>query len=503
MGRAEAFAAIQTSQARFSEHVLGMPLYNYQQRWAQHVVDVARSRQPFTTIVEMSRQSGKNETSAHIEVQLLATHGRKGGAIVKCAPTWKPQIVNSKLRFDARSKKALERLPFLEFRPSQGYIYRCHEAQIQFLSAQLGASVVGATASLLLEVDEAQDVSKEKYDKDFAPMRASTGAPVAFYGTTWTDDTLLEREKRAVQDGRVPGLIFRVLPEEIALENEAYGAFVDAEVRRLGREHPLIKTQYFLEPMPGVGRMLSQQALRLMVGSHKRQDKRTDERQIVAGLDFAGADEDAGNLEALISGSSRDSVALTIGSVDMMQIAEGIHEPMVKVLDRYEWVNQEPTSLHSALYDILNNRWKVDRVHCDATGVGATPTAFLAKAMNRPSRERVVAITFDSNWNAHSDLAFQFLAMCNGARYREFAPGFDPLEAAAHEYPDAKDPFRHAWWQLGHAKLEARPSRRVRAFVPDSEGHDDLLVSAMLMADAAYKIGKVRTMESKQVDFYT
>ncbi len=106
MGRVDAFSNLQRNQALFSEQVIGMPLYRYQQRWAQHVIDVANNRMPDTTVVEMSRQSGKNETSAHIEVCLLASHGRKGGMLVKCAPTWKPQIVNSKLRFDSRSQKA-------------------------------------------------------------------------------------------------------------------------------------------------------------------------------------------------------------------------------------------------------------------------------------------------------------------------------------------------------------------------------------------------------------
>jgi hypothetical protein len=34
--------------------------------------------------------------------------------------------------------------------------------------------VVGNTAHLLLEVDEAQDVGKDKYTKEFKPMGATT-----------------------------------------------------------------------------------------------------------------------------------------------------------------------------------------------------------------------------------------------------------------------------------------------------------------------------------------
>ena len=181
-----------------------------------------------------------------------------------------------------------------------------------------------------MEIDEAQDVEKAKFNKDFSPMRASTGVPVIAYGTTWTDDTLLEGFKRDVLEGRVKGRCFRVLPEVVAESNRAYGDFVDGEVRRMGRDHPLIKTQYFLEPLPQSGRMFKAQSLRMMASDHARSERRSGESQIVAGLDFAGADESAGELSSLMAPglSSRDSVALTIGSVTWVRIAAGIVEPV-------------------------------------------------------------------------------------------------------------------------------------------------------------------------------
>ncbi len=41
-----------------------------------------------------------------------------------------------------------------------------------FYSASPESNVVGATADLLLEIDEAQDVAREKFDRDFRPMSA-------------------------------------------------------------------------------------------------------------------------------------------------------------------------------------------------------------------------------------------------------------------------------------------------------------------------------------------
>ena len=48
-----------------------------------------------------------------------------------------------------------------------GYIIRLGNARAVFLSADESANVVGHTAHILLEIDESQDVSKEKYTKEF------------------------------------------------------------------------------------------------------------------------------------------------------------------------------------------------------------------------------------------------------------------------------------------------------------------------------------------------
>lgn len=496
----------------FSRDVVGLPLYAYELEWANYIVDVVNDQRTEVVVVEMPRQSGKNETSAQVEGAILAKLARRGGNIVKCAPTWKPQIVNSKERFEARAAMIRQRLPFLDFKPSQGYKVKCGMAGISFLSADPNASVVGDTASLLLEVDEAQDIVQDKFNKDFAPMRASTGAPLVLYGTTWTDDTLLEQFKRAVLEGRTAGKVFRVLPETVGEANPRYWDFVESEIARLGsRDHPFIRTQYFLEPLATAGRMLKREHLELMIGGHARQTQRGNEAQIVAGLDFAGADE-AATLVSLGGQSARDSVALTVGAVDWQSIvfgpaADGGQRndlvPSVRILARYEWVNVNPVTLHSALYELLANKWKVDRVHCDATGIGATSTAFLAAALNKNGRERVGSRTFDGGWATHTELAFQYLATVLGGRLQDYrASDFDPVAVAGAESVDAADVDRHGWWQRGHAKLQGKPGQKVRAYVPSNEGHDDLLVAEMLLVDAAYQVGRPRRATQGQVNFY-
>jgi len=486
MNRLDAFKAYQSDIGLFSRDIIRTPLHPYQAEWAQYVLDVVANKRNETIVVEMPRQSGKNEASSQLQVATLARMGGKGGDWVKIAPTFKPQIVNSKARFELRAKQAEQRLPFLKFKPSMGYIYKCGKAAISFLSADPNASVVGATASLALEVDEAQDVDKAKLAKDFNPMRASTAAPVIAYGTTWTDNTVLEDLKRDVLEGRARGRYFRVTPENVAESNPAYGEFVDSEVKRMGRAHPFVKTQYFLEPLPSAGRLLNRQQLELMVGQHKRKERRENETLIVAGLDFAGADEDAGELISLASESKRDSVGLSIGAAEWIQVAEGLLVPHIRCLARYEWVNVNPLSLHTVLYRIIWDEWRCDRIHCDATGIGETGTAMLAVAINKPNRERVHAIKFDSAWNTHTRLAFNILAAINGGRFLDYKPdGFDPIAVAGQEAPDAHDPHRHVWWQRGHIKLDGKPEKKVKTYVATTEGHDDLWRSDELMVDAA------------------
>ncbi|MFZ1752730.1 MAG: hypothetical protein WBO46_15015 [Caldilineaceae bacterium] len=503
--RQEAYAKYQRESRLFSRDVVGVPLYPYQTHWADYVVAMAAEGRNETVVVKMPRQSGKNETSAQIEAMLLSRMAGRGGQMVKCAPTWKPQIIASMLRLEQRTGQMQINRPGLKlvFRKRYGYMVTCGKAALSFLSAAPTANVVSHTASLLMEVDEAQDVDSAKFQKDFSPMRASTGAPIVAYGTSWTDDTLLMEFEKDIREGRTSGRVFRVLPDEVADANPAYGDFVDSEVRRKGRQHPLVKTQYFLEELESGGRALSPQTLHLMAGGHAPRQRRSNESQVVAGLDFAGSDENAGDIAALLAGSSRDSVALTIGELHWTVIADGVYEPVVRILTRYEWVNVHPASLHGALYRILWQEWRVDRCHCDETGIGETNTRLLQQAINRPGRERVVGVKADGAWNADTRMAGRYMAMVLGARLMDYQSATaEPIRDAGQELPDDSDPDCHAWWQRGHARIEAKAGQRFRLAVPESEGHDDLLKSELLLVDAAYDAGQPRVMKSGTVKIY-
>jgi hypothetical protein len=181
----------------FAQHAGQLKLRSYQQCVARAVIDSVVKRRGLTIVVMFPRQSGKNELQAQIEAYLLMLYSEDGGELVKVSPTWKPQAQNAMRRLERTLEKNL--LTRGRWEKSSGYLYRIGRAQMAFFSGAPEANIVGATASLLLEVDEAQDVSLEKYDRAIAPMAASTNATRVLWGTAWTGDTLLAREIKAAR----------------------------------------------------------------------------------------------------------------------------------------------------------------------------------------------------------------------------------------------------------------------------------------------------------------
>jgi len=165
----------------------------YQREVALAVWDSVFSRKGLTFSVEIARQGGKNELSAQLELLLLTLYMAEPQNLVKCSPTFKPQTVISMTRLkDRLNDAAFDGIWVAEL----GYIIRLGNARAIFLSADESANVVGHTAHILLEIDESQDVSQEKYAKEFKPMGAANNVTTVHYGTTWDDTTLLEEIKQ-------------------------------------------------------------------------------------------------------------------------------------------------------------------------------------------------------------------------------------------------------------------------------------------------------------------
>jgi hypothetical protein len=95
-----------TAPERFAAEWLRRPLRAYQRPIAQAIVDSALHARGLTLAVMMPRQSGKNETAAHVEALLLNACRRVGGCLVKAAPTFQPQALISLQRLEALLRRA-------------------------------------------------------------------------------------------------------------------------------------------------------------------------------------------------------------------------------------------------------------------------------------------------------------------------------------------------------------------------------------------------------------
>jgi len=300
----------------------------YQREVALAILDSVFGGKGFTFSVEIARQGGKNELSAQLELLLLTLYMAEPQNLVKCSPTFKPQTVISMMRLKDRLNDA----GFNGIWANElGYIVRLGNARAIFLSADEAANVVGNTAHILLEIDESQDVSKDKYTKEFKPMGATTNATTVHYGTTWDDSTLLEEIKQTnLELERRDGIKrhFRYDWQEVAKHNPDYLAYVEAERERLGENHPLFLTQYRLLPIHSGGGYLSPQQRAQLSGEHKRRRQPQPGKVYIAGIDLAGEAEDGEGARLRALKPRQDSTVITIGELDFSSCNEVIKQPL-------------------------------------------------------------------------------------------------------------------------------------------------------------------------------
>ena len=172
---------------------ISQKLRPYQVEIGRSVLDSILQKRGLEFSVVIARQGGKNELSAQLEVLLLTLFMRTGGNAIKASPTFKPQTINSIQRLKERLNDAGYSGIWVS---EMSYMVRLYKARQMFFSADSSSHVVGATAHTLLEMDESQDISKEKYNKEFKPMGAATNVTTVHYGTAWDDLTLLEETKQ-------------------------------------------------------------------------------------------------------------------------------------------------------------------------------------------------------------------------------------------------------------------------------------------------------------------
>jgi hypothetical protein len=471
----------------FSATVVGVPLREYQLEVARAVLGSIQRGDGTTFTVLMPRQAGKNELSAHLEAFLLIRKSRTGGLLVKCAPTFAPQLRTSMVRLE---RVLANPLTERQVSRSDGHQIGIGRARISFLSAEPTANVVGATANVLLECDEAQDVDPDKWDRDFRPMGATANVTSVLYGTPWSDDSLLARQIAANLEFESRDGIrrhFQVDWERVAAANPLYRRHVEAEIARLGAHHPIVRTQYLLRSVDAAGRFLDASQVALMLGDHPPATAPralSSMGRFVAGIDVAGEDEEDPASGDQRVNPRRDSTVMTIAWAEDARVDERVVEPTFRVVCHYVWRGTRHRELYPRVLELVRSVWHCDRVVVDATGVGGGLAAFLAAALG----PRVV-MPFVYTAASKSALAYDFLAAVNGGRFKLYAEGTDD---------GANDTRRELLRQASAARYSTRANQAMAFFVPESVGHDDLLNAAALVVQAR-RVGAVREGVGRRV----
>ncbi len=460
----------------FARHILGKPLYPYQEQVGDAIIDSVLYGLGNSYTVMMSRQSGKNQLSAVLESYLL--FAMEQGTIIKAAPTFKPQVVTSRLRLlsmldndftRGRIWKSFGYMIGLAPDASPELLRNQVGPRIMFFSAGPESSIVGATASLLLEIDEAQDVAIDKYDRDLRPMASTTNATTVLYGTAWSDDTLLavERAKNLEYEERT-GIKrhFEYDWRTLAAINPKYKKFVESEIARLGEEHITIRTQYRLLPISGAGFLLSDLQRHLLRGSHAWESEPDGDYVYIAALDAGGEERPKPGGETRPSGK-RDSTVMTIGRVSYNEL----DLPKIDIVHQQHWVGMRWADQYAATAALMQH-WNIRKLVVDATGLGEALASLL---IDRFTEERVTAFKFSRP--SKSKLTYQFLSMVNSARLKLYSQ---------EEAPPAI--FEECWKQMRLARYRVPGEGLLSMYVDELEGHDDFLISVALCTEAVKEL---------------
>ncbi len=459
----------------------------YQQLVGRAVIASVRGGHGRSFSVMVSRQGGKNELSAQLELRLLLGHIGEAVESVKCAPTLRPQgLVSLRRLWERMEGLRLGRMAAIE----SGAAIRVGRARQRFLSAAPGANVAGHTATLLLECDEAQDVAADKFNRDFRPMAAAANATTVYYGTAWTEtDLLAEVRRRHLDMERRDGIRrhFEFDWQTVARFQPAYRAYVEAERARLGEDHPLFMTQYLLRPLPGGGRLLTSAQRALLRGDHPRlcappAREASDVLGYVAGLDVGGEALPRTGASSTAGVPGNDRTVLTVARVRAAPTGAPVPEPRVEIVEHAAWQGASHAHLAGGISRLLREVWHVRRLTIDATGVGEGLAATLAAA--RDATPEIVRLRLTEE--RKSALGFALLAAVNSGRLRLYRP-------------DGSAECRALWQELELARAEYRAGRRLAWFVDPADGHDDFVVSLALAVDAArelrprHAVGHLRT----------
>lgn len=328
--------------------------------------------------VRSARQTGKNETSAVLHRRHLWRRQKYSNTQtwIRTAPTHKPQIVNSKKRLRELldlSPSNIIKYPLFNKKKlikEEGYIWRVGNAAVEFISSGPQANVVGGTANVCLDMDEAHKVDKDKFDEDFAPMTADTSAAILLWGVAadGTDLMAYYRDHNKSIGRQDLNLDY---PCDLWMEvNDNYARHVEARVSALGWDHPIIKTQYRLVDISAEGKFLDPRHVRnLFSGQHDRElYPRSDSRYQIL-VDIAASNEE--NADNNLSGdddTATDSTCIWIYKVTNTLTPNGFF-PYIHIVNVI-WLTGVSLEVQEQEIDQTIEMWNAEKVTIDSIGVG-------------------------------------------------------------------------------------------------------------------------------------
>ncbi|HEY3289312.1 MAG TPA: hypothetical protein VGK87_04215 [Anaerolineae bacterium] len=463
----------------FSRLILKRPLRAYQLEPARAAIQSVIARDGEQYLWRFPRQSGKNETLAHVHAYLLFLFQRvKGASIVHTAPTFDPQARNAMLRVLEITSGS----PFFANLKSAGNCLTMGRARAIFLSgAERDRPNVGSTASLLLSKDECQDLSQRYIEQAFDPMTASSNAPHIHTGTARHDGTYLALKRRELEeftrrDGR--RRVFIIDWHDVAQVNPAYGRAVEAAIERKGALHPMILTEYVNIETEQTGRLFDERRMALVFAGSPPRQLTPDGRRACITIDVGGATIDGphyGDYEA------PPGIKAGAGQHDMTVATVHLIDADSAGLNRFYTVDQLTLAGANVLDDTADRRrllayielWQPVRVVVDATGLGIG----LASALSARYRDRVTPFTFTAA--TKTALLNDFLALIETGRYHHYRDeGVDALRFV-RQLEKCEHAYRGALMKWG---VPAHVAWRHPVTGTEEPLHDDHLVSAALVA---------------------
>ena len=394
----------------FTSRAGAIKMWFYQLEPAKAILQSIVKKQGLTIVLIISRQAGKDELLVNLISYLLYLFGHREVGIVVTNPTYKPQTVNFIMRLENRLKANL--LTRATWHKRSDFMRKVGMATASMLSADKKANVVGATASLLLVVNEAQDTPIEKYDKEFEPMAASTNATRLIVGTVWTSNTLLAREEDAAKEAEKKDGIRRVFKydsTDVRKINKQYGQFVDSIVAKRGRQHPLVKTQYFCERIDAISGMFNARRMALMQADQPEQEQPTKGHIYSFLIDVAGVDEAVLELDGM-SNPGRDKTTLSIVDIDLSNL-DIAQLPTYRVVKRMEWHGDNHVDIFGASVAMVST-WQPQYIIIDSTGVGEGLYSMFTKKY--PTRAVPVKFTQQRK----SEIGYGYLAIIDTGRMK-------------------------------------------------------------------------------------